>query len=238
LALPGFSGPLDLLLALIRQRRLDVSLVSLASVADQYLAYVRALEDDLDVLSEFLAVGAQLLAIKCRALLPLSVVEATEAESAESLTRRLAEYAAVQHAALWLAERETNAGHSWGRGGSFIIEQPSGRLALISVGRLTALAGRDGTSTRATVVSVEPSPRPRLRECLRLLARSLRAGAWTRLDRQLGPDVATRVATFLALLLMVRRGLAEVQQPHPFATLRARVQPGSVGGLVSSRAEV
>ncbi len=67
----GFSGPLDLLLDLIDRRRLDVTLLSLAEVTDQYwreIESVQAIEPD--ALAEFIAVGSKLLYIKSCALLP------------------------------------------------------------------------------------------------------------------------------------------------------------------------
>jgi segregation and condensation protein A len=55
LELPVFSGPLDLLLDLVERRKLEITTVSLATVATQYLEAVRALpEPDPDVLGEFL----------------------------------------------------------------------------------------------------------------------------------------------------------------------------------------
>ena len=53
--IPAFEGPLDLLLQLIEREKLDISSISLAQVADQFLAYVRELEQiDADTLADFL----------------------------------------------------------------------------------------------------------------------------------------------------------------------------------------
>src|SRR3990170_5296260 len=71
LQLPVFEGPLDLLLYLIEREELDITAVSLAQVTDQYLSYLHSGERiDADALAEFIAVGARLLYIKSRALLP------------------------------------------------------------------------------------------------------------------------------------------------------------------------
>src|SRR5919109_5153241 len=73
--LPVFEGPLDLLLRLIEREELDITAISLAQVADQYLAHVRAMEtSDPAALSAFLVIAAKLLLIKSRALLPRPAV--------------------------------------------------------------------------------------------------------------------------------------------------------------------
>lgn len=69
--LPVFEGPVDLLLHLIERQDLDITAVSLVAVTDQYLAAVHA-DDTLDAraLAEFIAIGAKLIHLKSRALLP------------------------------------------------------------------------------------------------------------------------------------------------------------------------
>src|ERR1700730_10835415 len=70
LHLESFAGPLELLLLLIEQRRLPITQVSLAQVADQYLAQVHALPAlDADLLADFLVIAGKLLLLKSRALL-------------------------------------------------------------------------------------------------------------------------------------------------------------------------
>ena len=66
-----FDGPLDLLLSLIKEQQLDIATVPLASVAEQYLAYVRMMEDlDMEVAAEYLVIAATLVFLKSKALLP------------------------------------------------------------------------------------------------------------------------------------------------------------------------
>jgi segregation and condensation protein A len=69
--LEKFEGPLDLLLQLIEGQKLDITEVSLAQVADQYLEYLnQAQELNIDELADFLVIAAKLLYIKSKALLP------------------------------------------------------------------------------------------------------------------------------------------------------------------------
>jgi segregation and condensation protein A len=71
LRLPAFEGPLDLLLHLIEKQDLDITAVSLLAVTEQYLAHLRAAATvNVGALADFIAIGARLLLLKSRALLP------------------------------------------------------------------------------------------------------------------------------------------------------------------------
>lgn len=71
-----FSGPLDLLLQLIEREQMSINDISLARVADEYLAYARTLgEDRVEELADFLVIAARLLVIKSRSLLPELPIE-------------------------------------------------------------------------------------------------------------------------------------------------------------------
>lgn len=109
LSLDGFEGPLDLLLQLIEQHQLDITTIALAEVADRYLQLVHTMaEPDPSVLANFLAIGARLLVIKTRALLPRSPlpVIAPEEDPGEQLARQLREYTQFKQVAASLKERE------------------------------------------------------------------------------------------------------------------------------------
>lgn len=111
-----FEGPLDLLLHLIEKEDLDITAVSLVHVTDQYMALLRTGDHiDLRALAEFVAVGARLLLLKSRALLPRTAEQmaedALEAEEiAQDLTAQLEEYRAFKGAASYLRELD-DAGH-------------------------------------------------------------------------------------------------------------------------------
>ncbi|MFH0830670.1 MAG: segregation/condensation protein A [Parcubacteria group bacterium] len=103
--LKEFEGPLDLLLDLIEQNRLDITTVSLAQITDDYVAQVRALpEVKVESLVDFLVIASQLLLIKSRALLPLAQETKGEPTTAEELARRLAELKKFRGAAETLAK--------------------------------------------------------------------------------------------------------------------------------------
>lgn len=104
-----FHGPLDLLLTLIRRQSLDISVVSLSQVTEQYLAYLAALEEiDSGALAAFCEVAATLLLIKSRSLLPGARVEPEREEDADvgELLERLRTFQQLRSVAAELARRE------------------------------------------------------------------------------------------------------------------------------------
>src|SRR5256885_7954583 len=107
LHLESFDGPLELLLLLIEQRRLPITQVSLAQVADQYLAQVHALPAlDPELLADFLVIGGKLLLLKSRALLLTEEPDPEVEEVASDLAERLATYRVFRAAAELLRELE------------------------------------------------------------------------------------------------------------------------------------
>jgi len=85
--LESFEGPLDLLLYLIQTHELDISKVSISKITDQYLAYVRLIQElNFDTASEFLVMAATLLHWKSRALLPQEEKQDGSAQTPEDAT--------------------------------------------------------------------------------------------------------------------------------------------------------
>lgn len=113
----AFEGPLDLLLHLIEKEKLSITEVSLATVTDQYLAYMeRRGEIPLDDLSSFLSIAAKLILIKSRSLLPILTFTETEEEAIEDLQMQLALYALFK-------ERSKEIQSLWDGGKSFTIRE-------------------------------------------------------------------------------------------------------------------
>lgn len=97
--LDSFEGPLDLLLYLIQSHELDISKISISKITDQYLAYVRLMQElNFDIASEFLVMAATLIFWKSKAILPKeedeNAADASEEElmSQEDLIRQLLEH--------------------------------------------------------------------------------------------------------------------------------------------------
>lgn len=103
--LEQFEGPLDLLLQLIEQEKLDITRVSLSLVADQYLEYIGNRENiSLENLSQFLSVASKLILIKSKALLPLLRFSEEEEEEIKDLEHQLAEYKKFKEISLRIGE--------------------------------------------------------------------------------------------------------------------------------------
>jgi len=109
-SLEVFEGPLDLLLHLIRENKLDIHDIPIARITEQYLAYLDALKTlNLDVAGEFLVMASTLLYIKSKSLLPRTDEELEQEEDPEilraELSRRLIEYQKFKEAAARLSDR-------------------------------------------------------------------------------------------------------------------------------------
>ena len=103
--LEQFEGPLELLLTLIEKEKLDVTRVSLARVADQYLEYLQQeAHIPLGHLTQFLSVAARLVLLKSRALLPLLVFTDEEEETIVDLEWQLREYRRYRDASIGLGK--------------------------------------------------------------------------------------------------------------------------------------
>src|SRR5213594_4979698 len=132
----GFDGPLDLLLELVEEKRLDILTVKLGDLADAYLARVRALEAlPAEEVSAFLALASRLVLLKARSLLPsLEPLPVEEGETEEELRARLLEYAVVRERAGALGDRLRAGERAFHReGGTPLGVPPRG-------GEVTALA--------------------------------------------------------------------------------------------------
>ncbi|MDR3271673.1 MAG: segregation/condensation protein A [Peptococcaceae bacterium] len=115
----AFQGPLDLLLQLIQQEKVDIYDIPIAKIADQFVLSIRQMESmDMEITSEFLVLAAQLLYIKSRYLLPKPELKEELSEEADprlELVARLEAYRAFKQAAAMLAEREASSGQRYFR---------------------------------------------------------------------------------------------------------------------------
>jgi segregation and condensation protein A len=107
LTLPNFEGPLDLLLHLIREHKLDILDIPIALITERYIAHItRMKEINLDIAGEFLVMASTLLHLKSRMLLPREQLPEGQADAEENqpdpraeLVRRLLEYQKYKEAA-------------------------------------------------------------------------------------------------------------------------------------------
>lgn len=109
--LEGFEGPLDLLLHLIDKNKFNIFDIPIVEITEQYLSYVAKMqESNLDVMSEFLVMAGELLAIKAKMLLPKKEEEEVEEEDPRAeLVRRLLEYKMYKYASFELKDMQLDA---------------------------------------------------------------------------------------------------------------------------------
>ena len=103
-----FNGPLDLMLFLIKDNKLDLFDLDIANLADQYIAFIHQAQDEkLDLATEYLSELAGLIEFKSKRLLPRdkSKLDADEVEDEQDLVKRLIEYQRYKEVSLELAER-------------------------------------------------------------------------------------------------------------------------------------
>ena len=109
LKLNEFEGPLDLLLHLIKENKMDIFDIQIEKITEQYLEYIRKQESmNLEVDSEYLVLASELIEIKSKWLLPREKKEETEEEidPREELINRLLEYEAYKEITKTLKEKE------------------------------------------------------------------------------------------------------------------------------------
>ena len=107
--IPHFEGPLDLLLYLVRKKRLDVREIPIAQLADEFVEYIEKMEKmDIRVTSDFIEMASTLMELKSKSLLPgLSKEEREEFEKKkEELMRRVEEYMKVKEILETLRKKE------------------------------------------------------------------------------------------------------------------------------------
>ncbi len=233
--LPSFEGPLDLLLHLIERHQMEITTISLVAVTDQFLEYVRSWQHEeppLARLAEFITIGAKLLYIKSRTLLPQpsreeEVQEAQEAmDEAEELRRHLLEYKLAKEIARILREREAEGLMSFPRPGQVIppeemLTWAPPKLVGLEVETLAA-AFRRMLAERSRS-EPEPLPLPLVKVSDKIAEIETGLAAYGRVDfEHLLRAASTRlemVVTFLAVLELWHQERIVVVQEGLFAPI-------------------
>ena len=110
--LQDFEGPLDLLLHLIKESKMDIMNIEIESILEQYMMYIHQNEKlNLEISSEYLVMASELIEIKSRLLLPSNQnEEEVEEDPREELVNRLLEYQAYKDITKLLQEKEALRG--------------------------------------------------------------------------------------------------------------------------------
>jgi segregation and condensation protein A len=238
----GFEGPLDLLLMLARQQKVDLAKISILALADQYLAFVEAARKvRLELAADYLVMAAWLAYLKSRLLLPETGDGGSPSaeELAAALALRLKRLEAIRGAAEQLVARPQLERDVFRRGAPEPIrdvKRPEWTATLYDL--LSAYAAQRQKHALARV-RVAPRRVWSLAEARAALERLLGMGGdWSCLDEYLvayvtEPALRTTVyaSTFAATLEMVREGVLELHQHAAFAPiyLRKRIATRDAG---------
>jgi segregation and condensation protein A len=216
--LNAFSGPLDLLLSLIREEQVDIYDIPIARIAEQFLIRIRTL--GINEAADYLEMAARLLRIKAQMLLPRGDEEAWEDPRAE-LVRRLLEYQQMREVVDLLERRGEERRNQFAR--AYLPQAPAPPQAPLAMSLAELLSAVD----RVLRVVKEPQMHeviPRaldipgaiviIRSVLALKARIL----WTELvSRSAEPWEV--LSTLLGLLELAKLGELRVAQRRPFANV-------------------
>jgi segregation and condensation protein A len=227
LHLTTFEGPLDLLLHLIHEQKLDILNLPMAEVTHQYMDYLQLMDElNLEIAAEFVAMAAQLLQIKSRLMLPRPPEACGEEDPREALIQRLLDYQQVKAAARVLGDRESDWQKVAFAPGMDLddhkrVEEEPIRATLFDL--LGAYRDALKRLTPPPPMEVRTQPKSLEQRVLEVLL-SLRDGSWKPFHGLLG-SVRTReelVLTFLALLELVRTGRISLVQGEAFGEIRIK----------------
>ncbi len=237
----GFEGPLDLLLTMARQQKVDLAKISILALANQYLAFIeQARSTRLELAADYLVMAAWLAYLKSRMLLPEPVAPEgmSAADMANALALRLKRLDAIREAGVRLFERPLLGRDVFGRGDPqpiAEIKRPEWSATLYDL--LSAYAAE---RQRRALARVRLAKRTvwSLAEARVLLERMIGGtGDWSRLDEFLIAYVVepalrpTALASSLAATLeLVREGALEVHQSGAFAPIYLRKRINGNGG--------
>jgi segregation and condensation protein A len=220
-----YEGPLDLLLDLIERAELDITSVSLASVTEQYLAYINGLEQiNADEVSAFLVIAAKLLQIKSEALLPRPPARAAgEEDVGRSLVDQLRLYKRFKEIGVWMNARQQANLRTYLRVAPPPKVEPKLDLSNVTLETLVAAATEAFADERdkQPLGLIIAAPRVTIREKIDLIAGVMKDVERSTFRALLDPGASRLeiVVTFLAMLELVKRYRIEAHQEDLFSDI-------------------
>jgi segregation and condensation protein A len=223
--LEAFSGPLDLLLHLIREQEIDVTDIPIARVADQFLSAIHEL--GLDQAADYLDMAAQLLRIKIQLLLPRPFDDEDWEDPRAELVRRLLEYEQIRELAVWIADQASEHGDRFARGWIPDLPDQPDRPVRLDLGDLLLAVERVIEAMPEPVLHrVVPRPLDVEGATRRIRAMFAERAEWT-LGELVGrePSIADLLSSLLAVLELARMGFIRARQLQPFGSVVIRREP-------------
>ncbi len=234
--LDAFEGPMDLLMHLIDKNKIDIYDIPIAALTQQYMEYLdQAQEFNIEIASEFLVMAATLLQIKSRMMLPKppKTEEDEETDPRQELVARILEYRRFKEVSTVLDSMAQSEER-------YVAREPLDLavrhlppenipLRLLLVAFQTVLDVKEELTIPDALVQPETfQVKDKMRDLLSLLSRA---------DGQLLFSEAFRsgtrgelIATFLALLELMKRKMVTVRQPRLFSEIYIMSYEKSSGG--------
>jgi segregation and condensation protein A len=240
LALDGFDGPIDLLLTLARDQKVDLAKISILALAEQYLAFIkRARELRLEVAADYLVMAAWLAYLKSKLLLPPPAEDDDEenpAELAARLAFQLQRLEAMQTASKALFERGRLGQDFFARGMPERLRVAN--RPIYEADLLELMRAYGAIRTRQEVggeLRILPTRLLSMEQAARRLRRILGdMPDWQTLERFIPFDSddpllrrSALASTFAASLELAKEGLVEIRQTGVYGTIYMRAAPGA-----------
>jgi segregation and condensation protein A len=227
--LEAFSGPLDLLLHLLREEQIEIADIPIARIADQFLQAVHEL--GLNQAADYLDMASRLVRLKAQMLLPRPSEDDGWEDPRAELVRRLLEYQQIREVAVWMGRAAERRAEQFARG--YLPPPPALPPPPLTLNLLDLL-----TAVERVLAGI---PFPVLH---RVVARPLDVETATRRIEGLlaeqdeirwldalgaAPTIVDVLSTLLALLELAKRGTLRLLQPTPFCPMViARDAPRSI----------
>jgi segregation and condensation protein A len=242
LDLDGYEGPIDVLLTLARDQKVDLKQISILKLADQYLAFIeqvkaRAERFRLEIAADYLVMAAWLAFLKSRLLLPVppevAAQEPTPAEMAAALSFQLRRLQAMQEAGTRLMARALLGRDVFPRGnpdGLRTVSKPTWDVNLYEL--LKAYGDYRNRVDRHSVLQIEATELYSMEAALERMSSMLgRIPDWATLQTLLPQGLQGLIgrsalsATFAASLELVRTGRLQLRQDRLFGPIYVRKAP-------------
>ena len=220
-----YEGPLDLLLGLIERAELDITSVSLASVTDQYVAYINGLAQiNADEISAFLVIAAKLLQIKSEALLPRPPARTPgEEDVGRSLVDQLKLYKRFKEIGGWMNARQQANLRTFLRVAPPPKVEPKLDLSNLTLEKLVTVASEAFAKekNKRPLGDIIAPPRVTIREKIDMIAKMMKDVERASFRALLNPGASRLeiVVTFLAMLELVKRYRIHAHQEDLFSNI-------------------
>ena len=234
LDLDGYEGPIDLLLALARDQKVDLARISILQLADQYLAFIaKQRRLHLEIAADYLVMAAWLAYLKSRLLLPDPPEDESgpsAIELAEALAHRLRLLEAMQRVGASLMARPLLGRDVFGRGAPEGLATIDQSVYELSLDELLKAYGTSHSRQHGQVLTILPSAYRSLADAMEHLQRFVgHLPDWQELmaflpdELQDGPlRKSALAATFAATLELAKAGKVELRQDRAFGPLYLR----------------